>query len=62
MKLKDGICYKCALADKGGQKLHLFSVENNMDLGIVPAHLPALSQIEEMVIACSHVQMMIKRY
>jgi hypothetical protein len=33
-----------------------------MDPGIVPAHLPALSQIEEMVIARSHVQMMIKRY
>ena len=33
-----------------------------MDPGIVPAHLPALTQIEEMVIARSHVQMMIKRY
>jgi hypothetical protein len=33
-----------------------------MDLGIVPAHLPALLQIEEMVIAHSHVQMMIKHY
>jgi hypothetical protein len=33
-----------------------------MDPGIVPAHLPALTQIEEMVIARSRVQMMIKRY
>jgi hypothetical protein len=33
-----------------------------MDPGIVPAYLPALSQIEEMVIARSHVQMIIKRY
>jgi hypothetical protein len=62
MKLKDGICHTCALKDKGGQTLYLFSAENNMDPGIVPAHLPALTQIEEMVIACSHVQMMIKRY
>jgi hypothetical protein len=62
MKLKDGICHNCALKDKGGQTLYLFSAENNMDPGIVPAHLPALTQIEEMVIARSHVQMMIKRY
>jgi hypothetical protein len=33
-----------------------------MDPGIVLAHLLALTQIEEMVIAQSHVQMMIKRY
>jgi hypothetical protein len=32
-----------------------------MDLGIVPAYLPALTQIEEMVIAQSYMQMMIKR-
>ena len=61
MKLKDGICHTCTLKDKG-QIVHLFSAENNMDLGIVPAHLPALTQIEEMVIARSHVQMIIKRY
>jgi hypothetical protein len=40
----------------------LFSAENNIDPGIVPAYLPALTQIEEMVIACSYIQMMIKRY
>jgi hypothetical protein len=51
MKLKDGICHNCVLKDKGGQTLHLFSAENKMDPGIVPAHLPALTQIEEMVIA-----------
>ena len=62
MKLKDGICHNCVLKDKGGQTLHLFLAENKMDPGIVPAHLPALTQIEEMVIARSHVQMMIKRY
>jgi hypothetical protein len=62
IKLKDGICHNCVLKDKGGQTLHLFSTENNIDLGIVPAYLLALSQIEEMVIACSYVQMIIKRY
>ena len=55
MKLKDGICHNCVLKDKGGQTPYLFSAENKMDLGIVPAHLPALTQIEEMVIARSHV-------
>ena len=61
MKLKDGICHTCALKDEG-QTVHLFSAENNMDPGIVLAHLPALTQIEEIVIARSHVQMMIKCY
>jgi len=61
MKLKDGICHTCTLKDKG-KTTCLFSAENNMDLGIVLAHLPALTQIKEMVIARSHVQMMIKRY
>ena len=62
MKLKDGICHNCVLKDKGGQTLHLFSAENKMDQGIVLAYLPALTQIEEMVIAQSYIQMMIKRY
>jgi hypothetical protein len=62
LKLKDGICHNCALKDKRGQRPYLFSVENNIDPGVVPAHLPALTQIEEMVIARSYVQMMIKRY
>ena len=62
MKLEYGICHNCVLKDKGGQTLYLFLAENNMDPGIVLAYLPALTQIEEMVIARSHVQMMIKRY
>jgi hypothetical protein len=51
MWLKDGICYSCLLKDKGGQTLYFFLADNEMDLGIVPAHLLALTQIEEMVIA-----------
>jgi hypothetical protein len=51
IQLKDGICHSCLLKDKGRQTLYFFSADNEMDLGIVPAHLPALTQIEEMVIA-----------
>jgi ATP-dependent DNA helicase PIF1 len=32
-----------------------------MDPGIVPGHLPELTQVEEMVIARAHVQMLVKR-
>jgi hypothetical protein len=35
------------------------SVENEMDLGELLAHLPELTQIEEIVIAQCHVQMMV---
>jgi hypothetical protein len=38
------------------------SAENQMDPGVFPAHLPALTQIEEMIIARSHVQMVLYRY
>ena len=62
MRLKDGICHSCLLKDKHVQVPYFFSADNKMDLGIVPAHLPALTQVEEMVIARSHVQMMIKHY
>jgi hypothetical protein len=62
MQLKAGICHGCLLKDKGRQTLYFFSADNEMDPGIVPAHLLALTQIEEMVIARSHVQMIIKRY
>ena len=37
------------------------SVENYMDLGTVLADLPELTQVEEMVIARAHVQMLVKR-
>jgi hypothetical protein len=38
-----------------------FSAANNMDPGTVLSSLPALSQVEEMVIARGHVQMVMKR-
>ena len=62
MKLKDNICYKCFLRDKGSPACFLMSTANQMDPGDVPAHLPALTQVEEMLIARCHVQMLLKRY
>jgi len=41
--------------DKGDKTPFLMSAENEMDPGELPAHLPELSQVEEMVIARSHV-------
>ena len=38
------------------------SIENEMDPRNIPAYLPELSQVEEMIIAWSHVQMMVHRY
>jgi ATP-dependent DNA helicase PIF1 len=38
------------------------SAQNQMDPGVLPAYLPALTQIEEMIIARSHIQMIIYRY
>jgi hypothetical protein len=46
-----GMLHTCFLKDKGGQTPFLFFVNNEMDLRAVPAHLPVLTQIEEMVIA-----------
>jgi len=37
------------------------SVDNEMDLGEVPARLLTLTQIEEMVITRAHVQMLLTR-
>ena len=37
------------------------SVDNEMDPGEVPAYLPALTQMEEIVIARAYVQMLLKR-
>jgi ATP-dependent DNA helicase PIF1 len=65
MDLKDSVCHRCFLRDTDSQKRpvtpFLMSVENNMDPGVVPSYLPELSQVEEMVIARAHVQMLVKR-
>ena len=65
MDLKDSICHRCHLRDTDNCRRPvtplLMSVENNMDPGTVPSHLPELTQVEEMVIARAHVQMLVKR-
>jgi hypothetical protein len=62
MDLKGGICHACFLRDKGDKTPFLMTAENEMDPGEVPAHLPVLTQVEEMIIAQSHVQMMVYCY
>jgi hypothetical protein len=62
MDLKDTVCHTCYLRDKGNKTPFLMSTENEMDSGDVPAHLPVLTQLEEMIITRSHVQMMVCRY
>ena len=62
MSLKDGICHSCFIRDKQNQTPFLMSVENHMDPGVLPAHLPVLTQIEEMIIARSHVQIVLYHY
>jgi hypothetical protein len=62
MCLKNGMCHGCLLKDKHIQIPYFFLANNEIDPGIVPAYLPALTQVEEIVIAQSHIQMMIKHY
>jgi hypothetical protein len=62
MSLRDGVCRSCSLRDKRNQIPFLMSAENQMDPGVLPAHLPTLTQVEEMVIARSHIQMVLYRY
>jgi hypothetical protein len=62
MGLRHETCDACFLRDKGSQSPFLMSADNEMDPGEVPAYLPALTQVEEMIIARSHVQMLVHRY
>src|SRR5277367_424603 len=62
MDLKDEICHTCFLRDKGNKSPFLMSAENGIDPGEIPAHLPELTQVEEMIIAWSHMQIMLHRY
>ena len=54
MDLKDKVCHACFLRDKGKKTPFLMSAENEMDPGDIPAYLPELTQVEEMIIARSH--------
>jgi hypothetical protein len=51
MNLKDIICYSYYLRDKRGQTPFLISADNEMDPENIPAYLPVLTQVEEMIIA-----------
>jgi hypothetical protein len=62
MDLRNETYDACFLRDKGSHSPFLISADNEMDLGEVPSHLPALTQVEEMIIARSHVQMLVHRY
>ncbi|KAN0083313.1 hypothetical protein V8E54_002401 [Elaphomyces granulatus] len=46
----DAVCRRCFLKDKDKEPF-LMSDDHDMDPSEVPAHLPALSQVEEMLIA-----------
>jgi hypothetical protein len=61
MDLKDVICHRCFNRDKGDKTPFLMSADNNIDPGELPAYLPELTQVEEMIIARSHVQMLVNR-
>lgn len=62
MDLRRGTCHSCYLRDGAARTPFLMSADNDMDPGDLPACLPGLTQVEEMVIARSHVQMMVCRY
>ncbi|KAF6820018.1 hypothetical protein CSOJ01_01086 [Colletotrichum sojae] len=49
----DGVCKTCRNAD-GDNPVFLFGAANNMDFGDVPAHLPQLTYIEEILISRVH--------
>jgi len=57
MGISNGICIRCRRRDKNKaeDEPELFSKENLMDPGSIPEHLPALTQVEEMLIARVHV-------
>jgi hypothetical protein len=60
MDLKHNVCHRCSNRDKGNKIPFLMSVADEMDPGELPAHLPELTQVGEMIIARSHVQMLVR--
>jgi hypothetical protein len=62
MGLKCGVCHRCYIRDKGNTTTpFLMSADNDMDPGDIPAYLPELTQIEEIIARC-HVQMSVRKY
>ncbi|CAG8983616.1 hypothetical protein HYALB_00004638 [Hymenoscyphus albidus] len=62
MALKDTVCHKCYLRDPKDCRPCLMSADNMLNPGPVTDALPELTQVEEMIIARSHVQMVLFRY
>ena len=62
MDLKDNVCYCCFNWDKGNKTPFLMSADNEIDPGDIPAYLLELTQIEEMIIAWLHVQIIVYCY
>jgi hypothetical protein len=62
IELRDRVCYSCSIWDRQNQTPFLMSAENWMDPGVFPAHLPVLTQVEEMIITRSYVQMVLYCY
>jgi hypothetical protein len=62
MDLKHKICYRCFNRDKGNKMPFLMSAANEIDLGELLTYLPELTQVEEMIIARSYIQMLVYRY
>jgi hypothetical protein len=59
MSLRYKICHACFLRDKRNQSPYMISVENEMDPGDILAYLLELTQVEEIIIARSHVQIIV---
>jgi hypothetical protein len=62
MKLNSSeVCNKCIVAQKRKAMPYVYSEGNAMDPGEMPDGLQPLTQVEEMLIARAHVQMVMKR-
>jgi len=57
MDLHDCICKSCIAKDKNKKEDEpwFFSAENHLDFNLIPAFLPQLTIVEEMLIAPVHV-------
>jgi hypothetical protein len=60
--LKSDVYHRYFNRDKGNKAPFLISIENEIDLGELPAHLLELTQVEEIIIARSYIQMIVYRY
>ena len=58
MKIQNQMCHRCRNSEV---RRSWFKPENDLDLGPTPAHLPALSEVEEMLIARAHVHVQVRQ-